>query len=138
MEDLFKRLGVLTILVIIFIFSSQNAEISSNVSNSFYREISSFVKIDFLKQYIRKLAHVTEYLALYFAVVFCLTNQEMKFPKAYLFVVLSASLDEFHQTFVNGRCGSVNDVLIDSFLPLIITLISLCFYKYKVKNLYLF
>ena len=31
-----------------------------------------------------------------------------------LFCVLYASFDEFHQLFVDGRCGQLSDVIIDS------------------------
>jgi len=82
---------------------------------------------------IRKTAHISEYfilsLANYYA--FSRTFNRYSFQKTIFssssFSLLYALSDEFHQTFVNNRVGSFDDVMIDTigilFAYLVITMI---------------
>lgn len=110
---LYKKYIALSLLILIclaiFLFSSQPGEESAKLSS------------DFL---VRKLGHFSEYAALgFFAFTFFLnifvrnaTNLKYKitFLISFVFSILYAASDEFHQTFVVGRDGNIKDVLIDS------------------------
>jgi VanZ family protein len=66
---------------------------------------------------LRKLAHVTVYAVLTILVYRALQLHLARPTHAWLLVMLIAALyacsDEWHQTFVPGRVGSVRDVAID-------------------------
>ena len=83
--------------------------------------------------YIRKIAHITEYLILGF-LIFNLLKQ-YSVTNIYYAIGLSilySCTDEFHQLFINGRSGSIRDVLIDTIGILIGTyLYKLLFIKNK-------
>ena len=53
---------------------------------------------------------------------------------SFLFSVIYASSDEFHQTFVSGRDGNIIDVLIDSSGSLVGVLISSMIYFFVIKK----
>jgi VanZ family protein len=68
---------------------------------------------------LRKLAHITEYGILIFLAWRALSDGGEEKKKRYLIVafifsVLYAASDEYHQLFVHGRVGSSVDVMIDS------------------------
>lgn len=137
-----KKIIISLLLVIIWIgfiyfMSERNGDKSSNDSMQVTRFIvSAYDKImhsdketiayhqneEYLKRVngvIRKLAHFFEYfvlscLMLNFLVV--LNKFRMLYINIYnlLFCFLISCLDELHQTFVNGRAGTVKDILIDS------------------------
>ena len=74
------------------------------------------LEYDFL---LRKCAHVAEYAVLSFLFARALLASFQGMVSILLtinlvVVILYASLDEFHQSFVNGRHGCVEDILIDS------------------------
>lgn len=69
-------------------------------------DLSSGLSYDFP---LRKAAHMAEY-----AVLFLLARRAMGDAKGFLFAVLYAAGDEFHQSFVPGRHGAWSDVLIDA------------------------
>ena len=83
--------------------------------------------------YIRKIAHITEYLILGF-LMFNLLKQ-YSVTNIYYAIGLSilySCTDEFHQLFISGRSGSIRDILIDSIGILIGTyLYKLLFIKNK-------
>ena len=68
--------------------------------------------------YIRKLAHVSEYLLLSATVSFPLYVYRIRgfmlTITAGIFCVLFAICDEYHQSFISDRVASSKDVLIDS------------------------
>ena len=113
----------------IFLFSSQPGEESSKISNDLI---------------IRKLGHFSEYMTLgffsfsYLSNLFIENNNIKDFKKAgilsFLFSVIYASSDEFHQTFVVGRDGNIIDVLIDSSGALVGILISSIIYFLIMKK----
>lgn len=67
---------------------------------------------------IRKGAHFTEYAILGMTVVYAFGERLKKaariIPVALAICAIYAATDEFHQTFVEMRVGSVSDVLLDS------------------------
>ena len=145
-KDLTKRniLDIILVLIwmtIIFVFSSQDGSESTEKSkiviyifnyigldlNSILGDMADFV--------VRKGAHMTEYFILIMLIQRTLTvkytlNKSLSF--AFLLTVLYASSDEYHQTFVQGRCGQIKDVLIDSCGALIYMIIIKC--KHVKKN----
>ncbi|MCD7814784.1 MAG: VanZ family protein [Lachnospiraceae bacterium] len=124
----------LVLMFVIFSFSSQDGDTSSNLSYEVSytiveagnvildadlqpSEISSLATR--FNGVVRKLAHMTEYFALAVAVSFPLYVYGLRglplMLVAGLFCVAFAASDEFHQSFVDGRGPGVRDVLIDSF-----------------------
>ncbi len=121
----------LAVMVIIFIFSSENAEISSDTSGGItefvihimvdgYEEMSSEEQEEIYGKYdhiVRKLAHFTVYTALGFCVS-CAAGKRKIISKYSavppIICFIYACSDEIHQTFVDGRAGRFTDVLIDT------------------------
>lgn len=126
--------AVLTILWmgIIFLFSSQSGEASSETSGRIVDRIAPILirdfenlsdtvrrsRIDWLTHIIRKLAHFFEYAFLGLLSFFALPwNRLKRLPQiliAFGIGVFYAATDEFHQNFSSGRSPAVTDVLIDS------------------------
>ena len=71
-----------------------------------------------MDEVVRKCAHMTEYailtLSVWFALVFWTNSKKMLYFSTVLIALLYASSDEYHQTFVRGRSGKIQDVLVDS------------------------
>lgn len=116
--------ALLAWLGFIFFMSALNAEESAKLSD-FIASLWPFHKPGeegedgVLTLLIRKGAHAFEFAvlsALTFRVLQLFTKHGTKrmLPEAFIFTVLYAASDEFHQTFVAGRCGTPKDVLIDS------------------------
>lgn len=119
---------VVATMAIIFVFSSQNADSSSSLSQSVVVEILDIVmdKEDItpsvIKNYhfpIRKLAHFGIYMLLGFCMINAF-NKSFKLKK-WLIILLSivasglyAVSDEIHQNFTAGRGPGLVDVLIDT------------------------
>ena len=113
----------------IFLFSSQPGEESSKISNDLI---------------IRKLGHFSEYMTLgffsfsYLSNLFIENNNIKDLKKtvilSFLFSVIYASTDEFHQTFVVGRDGNIVDVWIDSSGSLVGILLSSILYFLVMKK----
>lgn len=123
---LFATLLIAT-FVIIFIFSSQNGDESSNLSRGFiYHIINLFVKdnlaiegvIVAIEPLIRKLAHFSIYaLAGIWAVGLLETydiKDERRIGIGAAIGFLYAYSDEFHQSFIGERSASPFDVIIDT------------------------
>ena len=126
-------LPALIMMYIIFSFSAQEGDVSSQLSYQAsvkivetadyifnadldYYQIDEWAnKIDFIT---RKLAHMTEYFALAIAVSFPLYVYGMHGILLMLFAGLIcvgfACGDEYHQSFVAGRSPSARDICIDS------------------------
>ncbi len=86
----------------------------------FYLSSIPYLKTNLSYDFVlRKIAHVTEYFILTF-LLYRAFHGSFDLITFYLFTypaclsLLYAMSDEFHQRFVAGRNGSVNDVLIDS------------------------
>ena len=113
-------------MVLIFNFSSQPADDSMDLSDGLLNKILVFLKISlpedvviFMRVFIRKVAHFAVYSLLGFLIYLLFkVGYEAKAKAALCGAVLISSLyavtDEVHQLFVDGRSGSVKDVLLDS------------------------
>lgn len=121
------------IMVFIFMFSSQEASVSDETSQSFASRMYDFyegvsnhaptehekeeilLKINFI---VRKVAHGIEYGILCFFIAFHFFALRFHKYKILLYSVvvsmLYAMTDEFHQLFVPGRSGQIGDVVIDT------------------------
>lgn len=116
-------------MTLIFYFSHQTGDDSSSTSEIISKFIARIFVSDFdekslayqtdlldgLGFVVRKLAHMTEYFILF---LFLSIGFWQFFPKKYWIIAFSISLvyacsDEFHQLFINGRSGSIVDVLVD-------------------------
>jgi VanZ family protein len=128
-------LPAVLIMIMIYIFSSKPADISSqssmtitDVIYSVYETISGQEVVGAdrenalmnLNGIIRKLAHITEYALLSMSIAWPLwvTRPGLKGYKLAILTIgitiVYAATDEYHQTFVPGRSGEIRDVLIDS------------------------
>ncbi|MFI3212638.1 MAG: VanZ family protein [Eubacteriales bacterium] len=119
-------------IYIIFSFSSQSGTDSGSLSlkvttymvnvgdailNKNYDTSQLAYYIEYFHPYVRKLAHVTEYFFLAVSVAFPLYVYRLR---GFALVVIAgticigvACLDEYAQTFIAGRVGCKEDVLID-------------------------
>lgn len=123
MKKIIKTLLFLIWLILIYLLSAETGDQSGSLSDGILLSIAKLLKISDTKAFvdtfgffIRKLAHFSEYFILYILTYECF--KEYNCPKlivvSVLFCVLYASFDEFHQLFVDGRCGQLSDVMIDS------------------------
>jgi len=147
MKKIISFIMLILWMIVIFSFSSADAnkstgtsdkvittmiEIKDKITNNETPKNEKEIIVKNSSFYIRKLAHITEYLILGF-LMFNLLNQ-YSVTKIYYAIGLSilySCTDEFHQLFISGRSGSIRDVLIDSIGILIGT------YLYKllfIKN----
>lgn len=114
-----KRISLVLLIIwmiIIFIMSSFDADASSNQSGLIVNFISSIFKIkniELLSFIVRKLAHFMEYFILGILFVRVIINYNKKIYLAYIFGIMYACLDEFHQLFVSGRSGQIFDIFVD-------------------------
>ena len=127
---IFLTLATFFWMGLIFGFSSDTAEESAGLSAVICRFLAErFVKgfeslssleqeriTESLQLYVRKGAHVTEYMILGVLLFLTLGAYGLRrvFSLALLTGVLYAALDEYHQRFVPGRSGEIKDVLIDA------------------------
>ena len=127
--------GILALIwmCVIFAFSAQTSEESGAVSEGFsYRLVNTTGKLfhlnidaekvreiaNSIEHFVRKAAHMTEYGVLAILLYVWMRRWQMSRIRtagvAAVSAVLYACSDEFHQLFVAGRAGRINDVLIDS------------------------
>jgi len=105
------------------------------------RPLAFFVSIDYWEVWIRKLAHIFVFGVLTFLIFRILKYTEKRHIYwdlfwAFIFTVLYAISDEYHQTMVPGRYGTVQDVLIDSIGIFIASwLIYLHYHHEKIRRL---
>ena len=139
-------------LSLIFFFSNQNGELSSNSSSFVVNLVNEFLqlfnpKID-ISIYpvtvfiIRKLAHMFLYFILYLLTYYLMYqfNIKKRFILSLLFCIFYAATDEVHQLFINERSGQITDVLVDT-LGSIIAIIFLKlvnFLKRKLRKTWIF
>lgn len=139
-------LPMLIMMVMIFIFSADNGDESSeksdviaeyvwDIAENFHVTVSDGVKAewnDTITFVIRKAAHMTEYAILAVLIFLGIRIDTGKKPKWYWVVgigVLYAATDEIHQLFVPGRSGQFRDVCIDGMGVVIGFLIMHIFWK---------
>lgn len=152
-KNIISLLPALTMMIIIFIFSSKTA-VKSNSSSTF---IASFILqakeklfgvgepgereilLELINFIVRKAAHMTEYALL--AILLSIHFYTINVSKIKYFVynigicVLYATSDEFHQLFVEGRSGQLSDVFIDTIGIMIGTLIFYCGSRLVIKRM---
>ena len=125
-------LSTLIVMALIFSFSSQNGNESSEISQSFTIEIIRFAvrilhagggnetaAVEAVHWFIRKTAHFSIYAVLGISVMITVrVNTAARGAKAWLmtigFCMLYAVSDEIHQLFSDGRTGRLLDVFIDT------------------------
>ena len=120
---------ILTIcnMMLIFHFSSQNAEQSTQTSAWFLQFLP------FSMHFIRKLAHFTIYALLGYNTLYMYKNYNVKRYAliALLTCILYACSDEWHQSFVSGRSPQVTDICIDTIGALSMILLNLSIIRRK-------
>lgn len=127
-------LPVIAVMVVIFCFSAQPADVSSKTSDGIaeklmetvipnYEKMSAESKLnirDFVTYAVRKLGHLFEFFALGFFTFLHVHNTGEKREKktkilwSAAFCLSYGASDEIHQIFVPGRFPRVTDVLIDT------------------------
>ena len=105
----------------IFYMSSKTGETSRMQSDFivyYLTKIPLLSEIDFgtVSMMVRKIAHLFEYTILGFSTesAFYRIDRQKSEKIAFLVSVAFAMTDEFHQLFVDGRGGQIQDVLIDA------------------------
>lgn len=121
-----KAIGfIIIVLIITFIWSNsyQNSTNSYNLSMFFTTNIQPLLielglhpNVNILDTYVRKLAHLTEFMALgaviYYTFKQIFTTHIAK--KSILLAICIASLDEVIQIYTPGRTATIGDVLLDT------------------------
>lgn len=126
-----KLILIIIWMIVIFMFSNQPSNESSELSNNFINntivkvyeifngQADSEKRIEIIKQYsypIRKLAHYTVYFILgILSYIYFKDINKKALIYSLILCFVYACTDEFHQYFVDGRYCSFIDVLIDTF-----------------------
>ncbi len=105
--------------IIVFNFSNQNGEESAGLSQKF---VELFIKqkevVNMVEPIVRKIAHFSEYAiggVLFILLFYTYTwSNKKRILISILLGIWYAITDEFHQTFIPERHGSIIDILIDS------------------------
>jgi len=94
-------------------------------------DLESGLKQDFI---LRKIAHILEFVILTFLFLRALRQEKISFFKMLIFSIIFsffyALSDEYHQTFVGGREGTLRDAGIDSIGILLMAFL----WYYKNRN----
>lgn len=117
----YKLILVVFWLIVIFLFSSQvateSSELSGRIVNSIAPVAPEIIKSS-LTFLVRKSAHIFLYFVLGILTANLLVSYKLKAKLvniySLVFVFAYAITDEIHQLFVAGRSGEVRDVLIDT------------------------
>ncbi len=126
-------------MLIIFLFSHQPANTSSQISGGFCTEMMTTINekmnlelsedrinsiAEQMEYPVRKMAHMAEYAVLgvfaffffcgYENILWKDAKKKKEYGLAFLLAVFYAATDELHQLFVTGRAGRISDVFIDA------------------------
>ena len=108
-------------MVAIFLFSSQDASISSQQSATvveFVQSLTGSTADNLLTFLTRKAAHIFMYFVLGVLLYSIVRTYDIAIRRAVIICIVIACsyaiTDETHQTFVGGRSGEVRDVVIDT------------------------
>lgn len=120
-----------SIMVLIFLFSAEDAAASSSTSSGFITQFLSYfspsfrdatedaklVIIEQMQHIFRKAAHFSIYASLGFSLFSAVYTYRISILKKFIIsmfiALLYASADEIHQTFIPGRAGMAIDVVLD-------------------------
>lgn len=138
------------IMIVIFKFSNQQGDISYGISYKVTNlleslKISEHIPLinNSLSYTVRKIAHITLYFILGILIssstIFIMKLKKTQIKGYMIFLISSivcfvyACLDEFHQTFIDGRTGKFSDVGVDAigFITSILIVISI----YKIVTI---
>lgn len=115
-----KLIAIIFVLISIggmFYFSNQTAIVSSNQSQFFIDLIYKLFGIRINSFIIRKLAHVFMFMMISISIVIFVymlsSNIIISIGISSLISIGYACLDEYIQTFIEGRSGNIKDVMID-------------------------
>lgn len=127
MKKIIGWLAVIIWIIIIFSFSSQEADQSNNLSTNVTKVVIEIVEkvvpnqdfdVKKINHYIRKNAHFFVYMILGLLLMNATNSHKGVFKTQVIIVfflgVLIASLDEFYQSFIPGRGPGIKDVVIDT------------------------
>lgn len=106
----------LAVMVMIFTFSAATGEESEEVSQNLLSKIIEFIGNYISHNFLRKLAHFSEFAALGFCMAGAIhfTFGKRKFYLPLIPCVLYAVSDEIHQHFVPERACRVFDMFVDT------------------------
>ncbi len=106
----------LAVMVMIFTFSAATGEESEEVSQNLLSKIIEFIGNYISHNFLRKLAHFSEFAALGFCMTGAIhfTFGKRKFYLPLIPCVLYAVSDEIHQHFVPERACRVFDMFVDT------------------------
>lgn len=127
LKIIIKYILLILWMIVIFWFSNQKGTNSSNMSSVIVTKIVSIIEsitdlkleqsISVITLIIRKIAHFSIYFVLGILWMLLLKEYNISLNKqiiyALLFCLLYSCSDEIHQLFIDGRNGSLLDVLID-------------------------
>lgn len=126
MKKVIYTILLITWMGIIFMFSNQNGESSKGLSDKIVDFIVDVINVkeenkddvkDTIGLVVRKGAHFTEYFILGLLCFLTLKSYGINNRLLIISICFSfiyACTDEFHQLFLDGRCGQFIDVLIDT------------------------
>jgi len=117
---------IVSIVLTLFIFTmsilpgSESGELSSNLSLTIKNIWDGIftnrpISIDFLNNFVRKGAHVFEFMVLGISYFFTAKFWQLSILKVSMIGLLTAGIDEFIQLFVPGRVAAWADVLLYDF-----------------------
>lgn len=136
-----KTIAIILLIVwmmVIFNFSSQNATNSSGQSMGIIKVLGldNNKNIEFI---IRKSAHMFSYFVLFLSAINVFKQfNNIVGRKEYIYSVIIcliyAITDELHQTFVPGRTGKYEDVLIDMIGVIVGIFVTMIVKKFKINK----
>lgn len=116
-----KWIGVFLWMLLIFYFSHETGIASTETSHFFVEKVELIfgsLLPQTISQYVtlivRKSAHVFLYLILGIFVTNACHPKNKYWVIAIMICMIYACTDEFHQLFIDGRTGQLQDVVIDS------------------------
>ena len=123
----------LTVMAVIFFFSTENADLSNQTGDGPAQWLLRIISPDYerlppeeqqtrydqAQMIVRKAAHFSEYAMLGLSLRLCLESwlghrRKRLWPAAWACGALYSCTDELHQMLVDGRTGQLLDVVIDS------------------------
>lgn len=123
--------AVAVICAVIFLFSAQPADTSSEQSSRIIDWLVRVFGVQFTDFLVRKAAHISEFAVLALVSSFAFVYSFGSVKKVWfgaLFSLIYSVSDEIHQIFVPGRAGQVRDVFIDSLGIVVGVLVYLALY----------